>query len=93
MVRAQDTLTSTPRLIVLTDSENEPDDSQSMVRLLTCANGLRIEGLMLRARWSGHTPTAWSPSIATELGMFWGPLCSTATIAGGRLPAYLIVYQ
>ncbi|GAA4394885.1 DUF1593 domain-containing protein [Nibrella viscosa] len=34
------------RLIVLTDIENEPDDSQSLVRLLTYANQLDIEGLV-----------------------------------------------
>ena len=34
------------RLIILTDMENEPDDSQTMVRLLTYANELDIEGLV-----------------------------------------------
>ncbi|GAB2528582.1 DUF1593 domain-containing protein [Spirosoma aerophilum] len=34
------------RLIVLTDIENEPDDSQSLVRLLTYANLLDLEGLI-----------------------------------------------
>lgn len=34
------------RLIVLTDIENEPDDSQSLVRLLTYANQIDIEGLI-----------------------------------------------
>ncbi|MDB5240944.1 MAG: hypothetical protein JWP57_1569, partial [Spirosoma sp.] len=40
---------STPpktRLLVLTDIENEPDDSQSLVRLLTYANQFDIEGLI-----------------------------------------------
>ena len=36
---------SKPRLLVLTDIENEPDDAQSMVRLLTYANQFDIEGL------------------------------------------------
>lgn len=35
-----------PRVLVLTDIENEPDDSQSLVRLLTYANQLDIEGLI-----------------------------------------------
>ena len=35
-----------PRLIVLTDIGNEPDDSMSMVRLLTYANEFDIEGLI-----------------------------------------------
>lgn len=34
------------RLVVLTDIENEPDDAQSMVRLLTYANHFDIEGLV-----------------------------------------------
>lgn len=34
------------RVIVLTDIGNEPDDSQSLVRLLTYANELDIEGLV-----------------------------------------------
>jgi hypothetical protein len=35
-----------PRLLVLTDIENEPDDAQSMVRLMLYANQLDIEGLV-----------------------------------------------
>jgi hypothetical protein len=34
------------RMIVLTDIENEPDDSQSMVRLLLYSNQIEIEGLI-----------------------------------------------
>ncbi|MFK7735063.1 MAG: nucleoside hydrolase-like domain-containing protein [Pirellulaceae bacterium] len=34
-----------PRLFVLTDIENEPDDAMSMVRLLTYSNQIDIEGL------------------------------------------------
>lgn len=35
-----------PRLIVLTDIGTEPDDMESMVRLLTYANEIEIEGLV-----------------------------------------------
>lgn len=35
-----------PRVFVLTDIENEPDDAQSMVRFLTYANHFDIEGLI-----------------------------------------------
>ena len=35
-----------PRVFVLTDIENEPDDAQSMVRFLTYANHFDIEGLV-----------------------------------------------
>ncbi len=34
------------RLIILTDMENEPDDSQTMVKLLMYANEIDIEGLI-----------------------------------------------
>ena len=40
------------RLIILTDMENEPDDSQTMVKLLMYSNELTIEGLIaVSSRW------------------------------------------
>ena len=42
------------RLFVLTDIENEPDDAQSLVRLLPYANHFDIEGLV--ATTSIHQP-------------------------------------
>ena len=40
------------RLIILTDMENEPDDSQTMVRLLMYSNEIDIEGLIaVTSRW------------------------------------------
>lgn len=38
--------TDKPRVVVLTDIENEPDDAMSMVRFLTYANQFDIEGLV-----------------------------------------------
>ena len=35
-----------PRLLILTDITNEPDDEQSMVRLLCYANEIEVEGLI-----------------------------------------------
>ena len=35
-----------PRVFVLTDIENEPDDAMSMVRFLTYANQFDVEGLV-----------------------------------------------
>lgn len=35
-----------PRLIVLTDFYKDPDDKQSMIRLLACSNDFQIEGLI-----------------------------------------------
>lgn len=37
---------SKPRIVVLTDIENEPDDAMSMVRFLTYSNQFDIEGLI-----------------------------------------------
>jgi hypothetical protein len=44
--RAMVSTPSRPRVIVLTDIENEPDDAQSMVRFLTYANQWDVEGLV-----------------------------------------------
>jgi hypothetical protein len=38
-----------PRLLVLTDIGGDPDDRQSMIRLMTCANEFDIEGLIATA--------------------------------------------
>lgn len=43
-------LVAKERLFVLTDIENEPDDAQSMVRLLVYASHFDIEGLVLPVR-------------------------------------------
>lgn len=40
------TPTPKPRLFLLSDIANEPDDAQSLVRLMTYANEFRIEGLI-----------------------------------------------
>lgn len=45
-VYAEQKGTSKPRVFVLTDIENEPDDAQSMVRFLTYSNQWEIEGLI-----------------------------------------------
>lgn len=40
------------RLVILTDMENEPDDSQTMVKLLMYSNEIDIEGLIaVTSRW------------------------------------------
>ncbi|MET0338050.1 MAG: DUF1593 domain-containing protein, partial [Caulobacter sp.] len=49
-----------PRVLVLTDIENEPDDAQSLVRFLLYANQWDVEGLV--ATTSVHkreAPAAW----------------------------------
>jgi len=49
------------RLIVLTDVGNEPDDSESLVRLLVYSNEIEIEGLV--ASTSRHLPRGSHPEI------------------------------
>lgn len=41
-----------PRLFVLTDLANEPDDEESLVRLFAYANEFDIEGLVATTSWS-----------------------------------------
>jgi hypothetical protein len=48
-----------PRVVILTDIENEPDDAMSMVRLLTYANHLDLEGLV--ATTSTHQKARVAP--------------------------------
>ena len=49
-----------PRILVLTDIENEPDDAQSMVRLMTYANVLDIEGLVATTScWKRNSIADW----------------------------------
>ncbi len=44
------------RVIVLSDLENEPDDSQSMIKLLMYCNEFDVEGLIaVTSRWLRHT--------------------------------------
>jgi len=48
-----------PRVIVLTDIENEPDDAESMVRFLVYSNHWDVEGLI--ATTSVHLPNRTAP--------------------------------
>jgi Protein of unknown function (DUF1593) len=53
-----------PRLIVLTDIGTEPDDIQSLVRLLTYSNEIEIEGLI--ASTSRHLHDRVYPELIAE---------------------------
>jgi len=44
--QAPDAVSARPRVFVLTDIENEPDDAQSLVRFLTYSNHFDVEGLV-----------------------------------------------
>jgi cellulose-binding protein len=57
------------RLIVLTDIENEPDDTQSMIRLLLYSDVIDLEGLI--ATTSTHLRTRVAPdSIQALIGAY-----------------------
>src|SRR6516164_9059368 len=53
-----------PRLLVLTDIGGDPDDQQSMIRLMTYANEFEIEGLVASAtRAPGEPNEAIHPDL------------------------------
>lgn len=58
-VPATDTPARPHRLLVLTDIENEPDDTQSLVRLLLYSNQIELQGLV--ATTSVHLKTRVAP--------------------------------
>jgi hypothetical protein len=48
---------STPRILVLTDISNEPDDEESLVRFLVYSNEFDVEGLVATtSHWLKNTP-------------------------------------
>ncbi len=52
--------TEKPRVFVLTDIENEPDDAQSLVRFLTYANMWDIEGIVATTScWQRDATAEW----------------------------------
>ena len=59
-----------PRVFVLTDIENEPDDAMSMVRFLTYANQFDIEGLV--ATTSIHQKTHVAPQRIRQIVKAYG---------------------
>src|SRR3954468_22570557 len=58
------------RVMVLTDIENEPDDTQSMIRFLAYANNWDIEGLV--ATTSTHKKDKPAPEKIRELIRLYG---------------------
>src|SRR3954470_20755328 len=56
-VARADSPNTKPRLIVLTDISNEPDDEESLVRLLVYSNEFDIEGLVATTSvWLRQSP-------------------------------------
>ena len=50
-----------PRLLVTTDIGGDPDDQQSLVRLMVYANEFDLEGIITSA--SGTLPVKWKVTI------------------------------
>ncbi len=68
-VLAQGTAAGGQRMIVLTDIENEPDDTMSMVRLMLYSDVIEIQGLI--ATTSIHMRTSvWPDSIRGVIGAY-----------------------
>src|SRR5215813_3594363 len=63
-----------PRLLVLTDIGGDPDDQQSMIRLMTYANEFEIEGLIASAAGiPGELKKAVTrPDLIREIVMAYG---------------------
>jgi hypothetical protein len=59
-----------PRLLVLTDIGGDPDDQMSMVRLLTYANHIDIEGLIATPPGGASRPV--SPEIIRQIASAYG---------------------
>lgn len=59
-----------PRVLVLTDIENEPDDAMSMVRFLTYANQFDVEGLV--ATTSIHQKSHVAPQRIRQIVTAYG---------------------
>ena len=65
-----------PRIVVLTDiapADVEPDDMESMVRLLAHADMFEIEGLVATGGWNicgGTYPESWMDSLLTVIDAY-----------------------
>ncbi len=72
------------RLIVLTDIGNEPDDSESMVRLLTYANEIEIEGLV--ATTSRHLSDKTNPQMIEKRVAAYAQVLANLRVHDARYP-------
>jgi len=71
-----------PRLIVLTDIGGDPDDQQSMIRLMAFANEFEIEGLIASA--SG-TPAELKRAAKGGLGLEWFDPAAGKAVTEGKV--------
>ena len=73
-----------PRVIVLTDITNEPDDEQSLVRLLVYSNDFEIEGLVATtSTWLKEDP---EPERIQKLVEAYGMVRANLTSHASELP-------
>ena len=70
-----------PRVLVLTDIENEPDDAMSMVRFLVYSNQWDVEGLVATTSvHQGDKTAAWR--IREIVEAYGGHVCVTGVVQG-----------
>jgi hypothetical protein len=79
-----DTFVGRPRLFVLTDIGNEPDDQMSMVRLLVYANEIDIEGLV--ATTSTWQRTTTNPHTIRNIVASYGEVRSNLLLHAPNWP-------
>jgi hypothetical protein len=72
------------RLVVLTDIENEPDDTQSMVRLLLYSNLIDIKGLI--ATTSVHQKTSVHPESINAIIQAYGKVRANLNLHESGFP-------
>jgi hypothetical protein len=66
IVSASTTMAEPPRLLVLTDIGGDPDDQQSMVRLMNYSNEFKIEGLISTSNL-GHNNAGIQPNLIEDI--------------------------
>jgi len=77
--------TERPRVIVLTDIENEPDDAMSLVRFLAYANQWDTEGLI--ATTSVHLPDRTAPQRIEAIVRAYGKVRDTLEVHEQGFPS------
>ena len=78
-----------PRVIVLTDIENEPDDAESLVRFLVYSNNWDVEGLV--ATTSVHQKDKTAAWRIREIVQATGAVANRVVSSLGAQPALLVI--
>jgi len=89
LVAAAEPTTTTPqqkpRLCVLTDISNEPDDEQSLIRLLLYANEIDVEGIV--ATTGVHLKTHIAPERIVRTVEAYGEVVGNLSVHAGGYPS------